>query len=57
MIQMGIKAEDASRLSKLIRNAGKVTVNNLDSVQLHVQGRTVAKLVLILDNVSHPLHD
>lgn len=54
---VGSKARDASRLNKLIRNAGQVIGTNLDSLESVLQDRMLAKLLLIMNNVSQPLHE
>ncbi|XP_062860103.1 dehydrogenase/reductase (SDR family) member 7Cb isoform X1 [Trichomycterus rosablanca] len=52
-----IRAGDAKKLNKLIKKAGSVLGCSLDGFELVVERRSVNKLISILDNPSHPLHD
>ena len=53
----GIKAKDANRLNKLIKKAGSVVGSKLVTLEEVVEHRMLAKLLVIMDNVSHPLHE
>jgi hypothetical protein len=51
-----IKAGDASRVNKLIRKASSVLGMSLDTLEEVAERRILAKLLAIMDNVTHPLH-
>ena len=53
----GIKAKDANRLNKLIKKAGSVVGSKLVTLEEVAEDRMLAKLLVIMDNVSHPLHE
>lgn len=55
-MRMSIKAEDASRLKKLITKDGQVTGTNLNSLEFVVQ-EGILIMLLIMNNVSNILHD
>ena len=50
------RQRDTAKLDRLIRRASRVTGAQLDSVVAMAERRTLAKMLSILDNVSHPLH-
>jgi len=52
----GIKAKDANRLNKLIKKAESVVGSKLVTLEEVVEERMLAKLLVIMDNPSHPLH-
>ena len=52
----GIKTKDANRLNKLIKKAGSVVGSKLVTLEEVAEDRMLAKLLVIMDNVSHPLH-
>ncbi|XP_051254013.1 uncharacterized protein LOC127362380 [Dicentrarchus labrax] len=51
------KRGDAGRLDRLVRRAGSVVGTELDSLVTVAERRTLDKLLSILDNAHHPLHD
>ena len=53
----GLKVADNNRLSKLIRRAGDVVGEELDTLTTVAERRMLSRLQSILDNVSHPLYD
>ncbi len=53
----GLKVADANRLNKLIRKAAAVVGVELDSLTVVSERRMLSKLLAILDNTSHPLHN
>ena len=52
-----IKEGDRKRLNRLIKKAGSVLGTTLDTVEEVANNRTRTKLLAIMDNPSHPLHD
>ena len=52
-----IKQRDTQRLDKLIKKAASVIGAEQDSVVSVAERRTLNKLLSIMDNSSHPLHD
>ena len=53
----GMKVADTNRLNKLIRRAGDVVGEELDTLTIGSARRMLSRLQSILDNVSHPLYD
>ena len=53
----GITARDTNKLNRIIRKAGFVLGSALEPLELVVERRMLHKLLNILDNTSHPLHD
>ena len=53
----GLKVADNNRLNKLIRRAGDVVGEELDTLTTVAERRMLSKLQSILDNVTHPLDD
>ncbi len=51
-----IKRRDATRLDKLVRKAGSVVGAELDTLTSVAEKRIIGKMLSILDNVLHPLH-
>ncbi|KAM4588018.1 RNA-binding protein Raly isoform 3-T4 [Odontesthes bonariensis] len=51
-----IRASDSNRLDKIIRKAGSVLGQKLESLETMVERRTRKKLLSIMDNIQHPLH-
>ncbi|KAI4899778.1 hypothetical protein NFI96_000444 [Prochilodus magdalenae] len=51
-----IKKRDEMRLDKLVRQAGSAVGVELDSVVKVAEGRTLHKLLSIMDDDGHPLH-
>lgn len=51
------KKRDTGRLDRLVRRAGSVVGTELDSLVTVAERRTLDKLLSILDNTHHPLHD
>ncbi|KAM4580370.1 uncharacterized protein PAE49_005246 [Odontesthes bonariensis] len=51
-----IRASDSNRLDKIIRKAGSVLGQKLESLETVVERRTRKKLLSIMDNKQHPLH-
>src|SRR4029434_436572 len=47
---------DTGRLDRLVRKAGSVVGQNLDSLGTVVERRMRSKLLAITGNVNHPLH-
>ena len=52
-----ITAADCSRLDKLIRRAGSVLGASLESVKELAGRKCMAKLLAIMDDTAHPLHN
>ena len=52
-----IKEGDKKRLNRLIKKAGSVLGTTLDTVEEVANNRIRTKLLAIMDNPSHPLHD
>ena len=52
----GIKAKDANRLNKLIKKAGSVVGSELVTPEEVAEDRRLGSLMVIMDNVSHPIH-
>ena len=50
----GLKVADNNRLNKLIRNAGDVLGEELDTLTTGTERKMLSMLQSILDNVSHP---
>ena len=53
----GIKAKDSNRLNKLIRKAESVVGTKLVTLEEVVETRILTKLLLFMNNPSHPLHN
>ncbi len=53
----GLKVADANRLNKLICKAASVVGVELDSLTVVSERRMFSKLMVILDNTFHLLHD
>ena len=53
----GLKVTDNNRLNKLIRRAGDVVGEELDTLMTVAERRMLSKLQSILDNVPHPLYN
>ena len=53
----GIKAKDTNRVNKLIKKAGSVVGSQFVTLEEVVEDRMLAKLLVIMDNVFHPLHE
>ena len=53
----GLKVADNNRLNKLIRRAGDVVGEELDTLTTVAERRMLSRLQSILDNVAHPLYD
>ena len=51
------KKRDAARLDRLVRRAGSVVGTELDSLVTVAERRTLDKLLSILENTHHPLHN
>lgn len=51
-----IKRRDATQLDKLVRKAGSVVGAELDTLTSVAEKRFLRKILSILDNVHHPLH-
>ena len=51
----GMKVADTNRLNKLIRRAGDVVGEELDTLMTVAERRMLSRLQSILDNVSPPL--
>ena len=51
---VGIKSKDANRLNKLIKKAESVVGSKLVTLEEVADDRMLAKLLVILDNISHP---
>ncbi len=51
-----IKRRDTTRLDKLVRKAGSVVGAELDTLTSVAEKRILGKILSILDNVQHPLH-
>ena len=51
------RRRDAGRMDRLVRSAGSVVGTELDSLVTVAERRTLDKLLSILDNTHHPLHD
>lgn len=51
------KRRDAGRLDRLVRRAGSVVGSELDSLVTVAERWTLDKLLSILDNAHHPLHN
>ena len=51
------KKRDSARLDRLVRRAGSVVGTELDSLVTVAERRTLDKLLSILDNAHHPLHN
>ena len=52
----GLKVADNNRLNKLIRRAGDVVGEELDTLTTVAEWRMLSKLQSILDDVTHPLY-
>ena len=52
-----ISARDASRINKLIRKAGSVMGLKLETFESVMSRRSLNKLLSIMDNPDHPLHN
>ena len=52
-----IRASDSKRLNRLIRKAGSVLGTTLEPLELVVERRMLNKLLNIMDNNAHPLHN
>ena len=52
----GIKAKDTNRLNKGIKNAGSVVGSKLVTLEEVAEDRRLGSLLVITENVSHPLH-
>ena len=52
----GIKAKDANRLNKLIKKVESVVGSKLVTLEEVAEDRMLAKLLVIMDNVSYLLH-
>ena len=52
-----LKKRDAARLDKLVRKAGSVVGSELDSLTSVAERRTLNRLLSIIDNPQHPLHN
>ena len=52
----GIKAKDANRLNKGIKKAGSVVGSMLATLEEVAEDRRLGSLLVMMDNVSHPLH-
>ena len=48
---------DTKELNKLMKKAGSVLGTALEPIELVVERRMLHKLLNIMDNTSHPLHD
>ena len=57
MLGSSITAADTNRLDKLLRRAGSVLGTSLEPVSAVAEKRMLSKLLSIMDNASHPLHD
>ena len=53
----GMKVAETNRLQKLIRRAGDVVGEELDTLATVAERRMLSRLQSIFDNVSHPLYD
>ena len=53
----GIKAKDANRLNKLIKKAESVVGSKLVTLEEVAENRMLAELLVIMYNISHPLHE
>ena len=53
----GLKSTDNNRLNKLIRRAGDVMGEKLDTLMTVAERRMLSKRQSILDNVTHSLYD
>ena len=53
----GMRIADTNRLERLIRRAGDVVGEELDTLTTVAERRMLSRLQSILDNVSHPLYD
>ncbi|MPV02341.1 DUF1891 domain-containing protein [Escherichia coli] len=51
-----IGAGDTNRLNKLVKKAGSIIGCKQDSLEKVLEGRSLKKLLSILDNPDHPLH-
>ena len=52
-----IRASDTKKLNKLIKKAGSVLGTALEPLELVVERRMLHKLLNIMDNTTHPLHN
>ncbi len=52
-----MKAADENKINKLLKKAGSVLGTNLDSVSVVAERRMLNRLLAIMDNPSHPLHN
>ena len=53
----GMRIADTNRLERLIRRAGDVVGEELDTLTTVAERRMLSRFQSILDNVSHPLYD
>ena len=53
----GIRACDSKRLNKLIRRAGYLLGTAVVSLEVEMERRMVQKLLSIMDDNTHPLHN
>ena len=53
---VGIKAKDVNRLNTLIKMAGSVVGSELVTLEEVAKDTMPAKLLAVMDNVTHPLH-
>ena len=53
----GIRACDSKKINKLIRRAGSVLGTAVESLEVVMERRMVQKLLSIMDNNMHPLHN
>ena len=51
-----IKKRDQVKLDRLVRKVEAVVGTELDCLTTVAEGRTLSRLLTILDNVHHPLH-
>ena len=52
-----IRARDSKKLNKLIKRAGSVLGTSLEPLEVVVERRMLEKVLKIMDNETHPLHD
>merc|ERR1712035_150234 len=53
----GIRARDLNRINKLIKKAGSVLGVALELLEVIIQRRMLQKLMKIMEDSSHPLHN
>merc|ERR1712035_214296 len=53
----GIRTRDLNRINKLIKKAGSVLGVALEPLELIIQRRMLQKLIKIMEDSSHPLHN